>query len=303
MIQPANTLDGSINAAQIFKAMAHWMKGMPVTDYINRVVILYPPFETESNGEQVEGFFMRAGLVPNWTDKIQPKSRIAADNEEEQDRFIELKFADTKDEFIKVTTPNSEPFSRKIDLGAGKADTTTIENPLFEPTKELLTEPPEIGGLNGLTLPAMWDNTDGNVSHSIGPRIFYHYGLQEQITETGAAKTWSFESVIRNDMPYLAQVATASTVSGDPKVPIAFSDYREDGYRLFYQRWIMQRYHPMDLEFLVFLTYSEFLDFQFRDRVGFFYRDAYLLYQITSIRDFDIEAGGATPVEMKIISC
>jgi len=295
-------LTSEMNAADLFKDMARLINGKVLTNYITKEVTLYPPFNTSVKGEQLEGFFKRTIGSIDITHLVEPNSREVENKDQGRDRFIELKFKDTNDSYIEETRPGTEPYSRTIDLGTGNAKTTKIELDFFEPTIEREVPPEDIGG-TGMILPVLRDNNEGRISTDVGFRIFYNYGKITQLDSDGNERTFSMDGTVRNTIAYLAQASTTA-IQGDPtKVTLAFKQFEEDHWRLFYRQWLNEQYSPIDFEYLVRIDLNDYRRFNFRQTVGFFYRDTYLVYQMTAIKDFDLEARTSTPIEMKLLEC
>ena len=126
-----------------------------------------------------------------------------------------------------------------------------------------------IGGSSNLRLSAIYDNLDNKRSAKIGPHIFYNYGLVTQI-EDAIIKDWTFEGAIRNTLPYLSQIGGASLQIPKVQIPIAFREFQQDFWKLFYRRWLLEAYSILDFEFLVFISYRRYLELDIRNRVGFF---------------------------------
>lgn len=301
-IPVAELLDPSISAADLLKDMAALINAKILTDYVTKTVTLYPPFATEVYGNPIEGFFLRNQKIKDLTEYVEPQSREVINKSQDRERFVELKFADTKDAYIEQEQPGREPFSRTIDLGTGNAETATIELELFEPTIERTVET-ETGGNTGIVLPVMRDNNEGTISTDIGPRLLYNYGAVTQLNEDGDLRNYNLEGTTKNEIGYMAQVSTTPLQGNPLRVQIAFKEFENDLWRLFYRRYLNEKYSPLDFEFLVYLDLSRYKQINFRERVGIFYAETYLVYQITAIKDFDMEARTSTPVEMKLIDC
>ena len=288
--------------------MSHIINGKTETDQVSKTVTLYPAEDHTQLADPIEGFFQRSSAPQIFTDKVEPRSRIVKYNSKEQNRFIELKFQDSTDAYINDVATFPDEYRREIDLGEGKAQTTTYENPIFEPTNDARLDPALSGSstADGLTLPHLWDNTDSQISNKINPRIAFHYGLVEQVDTTTdpAPVNWTWESALRTSIGFLSQTSDLVELVGTPtKVPIAFANYQEDLYRLHYKRWIRDIFVALDIEFLVRLNYNDYRQINFRRPFGVFYSETFLLYTVTAVRDFDLAERTSTPVNVKLIEC
>lgn len=302
-IPPNQLIDPNISALDLFKAMAHICNGKVLTDYVRKEVTLYPPYDIEHLEEVLEGFFQRTAPPVDISNLVEPDSREVENTGETRDRFIELKFRDSDDAYIAELNLNRELYSRRIDLGSGTAETTEIENELFEPTIDKEVDGATIGGSGVLDLPAIMDNTDGRISSDLGPRIFYDYGLITQQDSDSNNRTWTFEGMNIATLGYMSQNSQTRFAVDQTRVRLVFREYKEDLWRLFYRRWLNERYAALDFEFLLRIDRARYNSFDFRRRSGIFYRDAFLVFQMTSIRDFDVFGITSTPTEFKLIDC
>jgi len=304
-IDIASAINPDLNGEKLYKAMVHICAGKTLTDYNRRRVTLYPPFDITIQNELVEGYFIRNKPHIDLTNLVVPRSRIITVEEKEEKRIKFLKFKDSTDEYIKNFTPEEDPWSRKVDIGYGKVEEEKIENDLFEPTIDISRDPALTGGtgVDGIFLPAMWDNTSNEISNKIGARIGYHYGLIEQVASDGTTIDFNFEGIPSTFFGLITQIPVPSFVNGDPIIPIAFQEFQEDLYRLFYKRWIREQFSKQSMEFLVYISLNQYLEMNFRERFGFFYKDAFLFYQGLSIKDFDVRGRTSTPIGMKKIEC
>ncbi len=311
VIYLADLLTSQMNGYKLFKDMAKKMNGKIKTNYATREVWLNPPFDVTQDTVFMEGFFKRDSKVQDISSLIVPKSRVVKNRESERERYLELKFVDSTDAYIDSLELKREPHSRLVDFGKGRAATGKIEMELFEPTVEVKTTIAEVGdgidvGADTPYLPAIMDNLDGKISFDLGYRLFYCYGIVNQLDPNGDPYQISFEGNTRLTFGYVSQVPIRprSDGTGNPKtVPLAFAEWLDDLYRLFYQRWLNEQYAGLDFEYLLYLQYHHYDGFDFREPVGFFYRDAFLIYQMLTIRDFALQDNISTPVEFKLLEC
>jgi len=307
----ADLLTDTVNGYQLFKEMARVIGAKIVTDYQSRTVWQYPAFDVSQSGVKIEGFFKRNSGVKDISEMVVSGSRIVRNKESERARFLELKFKDSTDAYIDSLGLKREAHSRLIDFGKGSATTTKIEMELFEPTVEVPTTVQETG--DGIDpdrftpyLPAIMDNLAGKISFDLGFRLLYCYGIVNQLDPDGNSYQLSFEGNVRNTFGYVSQVPIRprSDGTGNPKtIPLAFAEFQEDLYRLYYKRYLQEQYAALDFEFLLFIHYDNYEAFNFRETVGFFYQDAFLIYQMTGIKDFSLVDEISTPVEFKLIEC
>jgi len=297
----SDLLDPGINCLDLFKSTIEVFNGKLETSQGENRVTAYPPYRFTALGESIEGFFERNSGHQNIEDIVAVNSRRVKNEAREQERYILLKWADSDDPYLEDNT-EGDVYARTVDLGYGKAGKPKeIENTLFEPTIERKTEPAETGG-TGLYLPVLYDNLDGKISKDVGPRIGYHYGLVEQEDGSGIL-TFSFEGVERSEFGYITQRPTAPRSDGGATVPIIFAEAELDLWRLFYRRWLLERFSLVEFEFLLKLDLETYNRLSFRKPVGFFYAETFLLYQLLEIRDFDITGTTETPATLRLLEC
>ncbi len=298
----AELLDESISCDLLFEALVHLCRGLVTTDESSKVVTLYTPFDINFNGNTYEGYFKRSQPPVDLTDQVIVDSRDVKFKQSTQDRFVLLRFANPTDAVILDRGPE-HPHSRTVDLGRGKNKTTELDNPLFEPSIPVFVPGSEIGG-TGLFLDAHVDNLDGNLSNKIGPRIGFHFGLVEMEEDNlGTPYDFVFEGVSRSSFGYIAQSVPANVGNIAPFFEIVFSERGNDLYNLAYRRWLLEQFSNADIEFLVWLSFQDYLEFNFRSPVAINYNEAFILYQATAIKDFHVEKDISTPITFKKINC
>ena len=296
---PLNELiDERLTALDLLKGLSHYIDGRFETNFTLREVWLYPPETITQLDEKSEGFYLSKSAPQDITDKVLVDSRKVKVLENKQSRYVELKFQNSSDAFIESKELKTDPFSRRVDLGKGKSKTDRLTNPLFSPTMEVQTTASEVG--TGLTytpyVPALWDNTDGEISSNIKPRIGFCYGLVEQYDADGNTTQIIFEGTTRDDFGYITQVPRRST-SSSHVVHVAYGTYGDDAYNLFYKFSLSKRFPPNTLGFLLWIDYANYVDYSFRKPFGFYYKGVYLVYQLLSIRDFKLGGSQSTPSE------
>lgn len=298
---PAELLDPEMNQAELLNEIARICNAKIETDYATNTVILYPPYDTNILGEKIEGFFQRNKAPLNFDKKIEPGSAIIDPRIPENNRYIELKFKDTNDAYIQQQFPDRQPFSKRVDLGAGKADTTTIEFDHFEPTVERFVDASLVGG-NGMHLPVCRDNNDGNISKDIGKRILVAYGNVRQ--ETGSQiLSWNFEGLPRLDFPYFSQYSRVDFTPTVPRYQLTFANNQFGLWTTFYRQWIQETYDALTFEFLAYLTMDDYEALNFRRPVAVFYDESNYLLQPIKVADFEPGGNTATPIELNLIRC
>lgn len=297
-------LDPDLNGLQLLEGMIHLCNGKIVTNEAVKEIIIYPPSPVPYiNNGVIDGYFIRDEEREDLTDLIAPDSRLVDFTENNQARYIELRFADSNDAYIKEQFDDIEPFAFTVDLGFGTAKPETLKNPLFQPSIEREQLIADVGGtgLSGISLPVHWDNTSGKASTDIGFRIGYHYGLINQ-PAIGGSTDWSWEGGLRTLMPYITQVPEkAITNLLTPVVPITFAGYADDYYNRFYKSWISENFARFEIQFLAYLDLNQYLSMDFRKPKIIFYKGSHVNYQLVAIRDFNVGSSISTPIDVKII--
>lgn len=305
-IDLAGTIDQNINGLDLFKALAHICNGKIRTDETARTVELFPPFSVEQYTDNMDGFYKRDQPSIRIDNTMEVSSMTRTNTKNEADRYVELKFKDAGDSYIQELSLKKDPYSRTIDRGSGVAKTTKIENNLFEPTLEAEPSVGDTGTTSSatpLSLPALWDNTDGRISRELGPRIGYWYGEIEQLDGSGVAINWSWEGALRTLLPYITQ-APVRPMASDPDIyPLIFADRQYDLWRLYYRRWLEEILGTRDIEVLAKIDYMTYNGLDFRTPIGFFYDKNYKIYQLINIKDFSTREDTATVLSLKLIGC
>lgn len=297
----ADLLDGELNALDLFTAMRQLIGGKTETDMIGKVVRLWPAFRVEQQGETIAGFFLRESGLVN-VEGIQVRSRIARYEQKTRERYVELGFAEPVDEYVKRQFPKEAPYRRVVDLGDGENKTRQILNKVFSPTIEKEVSDSEIGG-TGLTLPVVWDTEDGTRrTVKAGYRIGYHYGLISQILGVDV-KEFSWEGVVVDEFGYVTQVPQNPIDGVSETVPIAFSEFQFDLWRLFYRRQLLERARDPKLTFDIVLTFEAWESLNFRRPIFFPYLDSSLMYQVEAVRNYDPEpAQAVAQIELRLLT-
>ena len=297
----ADLLDGELNALDLFVSLRQLIGGKTETDLIGKVVRLWPPFQVEQQSETIEGFFQRE-LGPVNLNNVQVKSRIARYEQKTRERFVELDFAEPVDEYVKRQFPREPPYRRVVDLVAGENKTKQIVNKVFSATIEKEVADTEIGG-TGLTLPVVWDSEDGTRrTVKAGYRIGYHYGLIEQILGVDT-KDFSWEGVATSQFGYVTQVPQNPIDGVSETVPIAFSEFQFDLWRLFYRRQLLERARDPKLTFDILLTYERWEALNFRRTLFLSYAGSELIYQLEAVRNYDPDRPEAiTQIELRLLT-
>jgi len=262
-------------------------------DFSTRTITIFPPQETSVYSDQVEGYLLDGSNDLNITDQVVPESRQIITPSGQNARFYRIQFKKSTDTFIseKLTQDNDfELYSQDLDLGNGNdRETKILENSFFEPTGDILWK--------GLTIPALWDNNEGNRSSDIEARVAYAVGYYAQITGSGADNRvgWVFEWDTIEKMPYLSQLPIQPFDELDNGVPVTpdksvvYGGQPDGNESLFTQFCEFESDFLIStrvFEFLIFVNQTEFDQMDFRKRLFFFYGGFTYLVKLIEKKDF-----------------
>ena len=245
-IRPGELLDPDLTGKDLIEAVAHLMNAKFVTDYGRKEVTMYSPYDylrTEDLAN-VEGFFRRTAAPVDLRQETVPESLAWENNQTQSERFRRYDFKDGDDAYLEQTGGRSR-FGRTVDLEEGTNGTKQVKNPLFEPTgmvvvEALQTSPEEIEENNArdIIIPALWDNTDGEISHNLGPRVCVWYGMVEQ-GEEDDPDFFYLEGEQVTEIPLLSMIP-GSSIPGDVNAePLAFAGFRTDLWNRFYRTEVL----------------------------------------------------------------
>lgn len=283
------------------KGVIHLCNLKVSTDWITRTVGLYPEGKTDVyNDADIEGFFLPYDQSIDVTKYVIPKSRNISFPRERPNRFLRLAFKRSTDDHIKdLDLPDSEPlYGRTIDLGeAFKKETKESRNPFFEPTANVQHFE--------LSIPALWDNTNGEPSTDIGPRIMYAAGYFAQVStseeDAGEEMTWIFEDIQRTDMPFGAQSFDGIVFrDGGPDFSIdesvVYGEKTIDLYTMFYRFMTNNLRFAPTYDVLIYMDDVLFEQLNFRRRMFMQYGDEGFFAKLISKNDYRTNEDIPTPV-------
>lgn len=291
-----------VNVAQYFgkytfldfiKGCAHIINAKVVTDWVNRTVTLYCPYDVEYYDESIEGFY--TDTISDWTDKIIPDSEEISKRDIDLQRYQVFAFKISTDSHIKELNLEEDLplFAKRLDLGEDyKPEEEKNENPFFEPTyndklvnfdfsSPLATNLP-------VDVPFMLDNQDDKLSFDIKPRILFWNGQSKQTSDDGATtRYWKFEVALQQDVPYAFQKAGSYVDDGveikPPDLQLTFEDHDNSLYNLFYERWFNEQIFTSTHGFLAKIGSFEYNNTDFRNAYKAFYGGRTFVFNLLSI--------------------
>jgi hypothetical protein len=232
---------------------------------------------------KIEGFFKKNKAV-DFRDKTISSETSWESDEKERERFRVYKFAEYTGAYLDSDTL----YTRRVDLRTGTNKEKKSENPLFEPTGEILTTTADVGG-DGVYLPALWDNEDGELSTEVGPRICNYYGL---ISQSGLE--WSFNGVNEVLVPYLAQLPTIALPVTVDFIALTFAGFARDLYNMYYRDEVEACRNGLAYKLLITGGDNSYSEIDFRRTILVRDQDSDLEMQPTAVRDH--LAGSRTPL-------
>lgn len=230
----SNLLPNDITCLQLLKAAVHLCGGKLFTNYAERSVTLYTDrYYLQDEETIIEGFFQEGAPI-DLRDSTITSLTSWSDEQKNKPRYRVYKFKDSTDPYITESEGEEDKFNRRVDLGYGLDEEKVIENELFEPTDEIFVGPETVGG-NGVYLPVLYDNLDGELSTKLGARVCHFYGL---IPQENGSRSWNFDGTDGEVLiPYLAQIPTVSLAPSDVDfIPLTFSGFARDLYSLYYRK-------------------------------------------------------------------
>ena len=312
VINIADTVDGNTNLLDWLKATVHLINGRIDTDWETKTITIFPYKTSNVFGSTVPGFLLEESPVVDINGMVISKSIQVKNVRPELKRYTRLEFAESTDAYIESLNLDEPAHSRKLINGQDLPDEIeSIINPLFEPTLEgqITLIASGAGGRSPLPyLPRIWDNTEGQRSFNIQPRIFYAYGLIKQknpnpnLGGTFCDFYWANPVNIAADAPAITQFGYATqlrTLELDPTPSIdanvVFGNEPTDLFTSFYLG-LTQTKNGATIDLLMYLQMKDYAQYNFRQLFAFDYNGIPLVVPMTGIRDFAACSEISTPV-------
>ena len=301
----------------LFKGYIHMIGGRIETDIENKIVSVYSYKYTDAYGDPAEGF-IKDDEVP-----IDLDGMVICDSEQlgrirnKLPRYTRLAFADSTDTYVSEFVKPQEPlFSRKILNGEDLQDTVNeLKNPFFEPTWEaqpqILKQEKNTAGRYHPTpyMPVLHDNTEGNRSFAIGPRVLFFYGGVQQLDPSSglACKVYLEDAAIpglpTGNFGYGAHLPTLGWLPGtepDVDAKLVYGSHQDDLYVKFYLDTLSIQKAGFDLNMLVLLSGTNFSAWDFRTKFRYTMAGKPVVMFGQRIRDFAAALDIATPMDFVI---
>jgi len=245
IIDIAGVIDPEMTILDFFKGVVHLLNGKIKTDWVNSVVWLYTPYDTEWQTNLIDGFY--TDDIIDLTAVILDETEEVSITKEQRARYCLLKYKDSSDAFVEknnLEQENAPLYSKLVDLGAGIEETENKENPLFEPTVNAKIDKfPDIPPLTinySIDIPHLWDNTEGKQSFKIKPRLcfFYGYAIQQDPDASGLPLAyWRFDNFVFDKVPYAYQVPNMNIYLVGALTPmLLYGEDTDDFYNVAWKR-------------------------------------------------------------------
>lgn len=296
-------LSDDITVLDALKSFVHLTNGRIETDYGSKVISVHPERTADVYADRVPGFIREDLPAEDITPFVLPDSVKMRFVRPDIKRYTVLKFADSTDEYIDTLPLTDELHSRKILNGEDLVnETEEIENPIFEPTAEGqsdLLKQNEFAVINRPNapvpfLPRYWDNTDGNRSFSIGPRILFAFGLVKQVNPAPIGTTDIYANFFFDEYAsateafgYATQLRTwnldpAPALDGS----VVFGRTASDLFVNFYIGLTQDNRGGVEIDVLQKISMAQYQRYNFRSLFYFQHEGRHLRVPQTSIRDF-----------------
>ena len=284
---------GKYTFLEFIKGCAHLINAKVVTDWVNRTVTIYSPYDVEYYDESVEGFY--TDTINDWTEKIVPGSEEISKRDINLQRYQVFAFKGSNDAHIKELNLEEDLplFAKRVDLGEDyQTDEGRNENPFFEPTYNdrlvnfSFSSP--IANNLPIDVPFMLDNNDDKLSFDIKPRILFWNGMSKQTSDDGATtRYWKFENSTQEDVPYAFQKAGSYVDDGveikAPDLQLTFEDHDNSLYVLFYDKSFNELIFTSTHGFLAKIGSFEYNLTDFRNAYKAFYNGRTFVFNLLSI--------------------
>lgn len=300
----------------LLKAAVHLIGGRIDENPDTKTIMLHPERLSDYFGDNVPGFILDEQPAVNLKNLVVVDSTKQAQTRTALKRYTRISFADSTDAYIDELPFVEPPQSRKIENSPDLPDEVEeIKNPLFEPTIE--------GQPKGLAsyamplpyLPRLYDNTDGQRSFDIGPRILYNYGIVKQINPNpfrpGATPSDANPGFFFNEQAntaftgFYTEFGYASMLptwklDPDSAVNLTFSAPGPDYFTIFHLAQLQRRKRGTLVEVLLWMRMRDYVSYNFRPLYKLEISGIDFVAPMTSIRDFLPCDNLPTPVQFYV---
>lgn len=284
------------------------------TDFDTKTVTLHPNKRADLHGTVIPPFLKEEESAVDISELIVRSSIRSKPIRPNLKRYTRLEFANSGDAYISSLNLTSPAHSRTITNGEDYPDEIdSFQNPVIEPTLE--GQPTALAsGASGRHqspyLPRLWDNTNGERSFEIGPRILFGFGEVRQINpqpfntaidlhasfffneppnvaDTGLKKYFGYATQLRT-----WELDPTPTIDGN----VVFGSEQNDLFVNFWLGLTQNERDGTELDLLLMMKMKDYVGYDFRSLYFFYYNGIPLRVPMTSIRDFQTCSDMPTPV-------
>ena len=294
---------------QLFKGYVHAINGKTSEDWNTKTLTVYPDRTTTVLGENVPGYVFDEADPIDITSRVVCNSIKMAPVRNNLGRYSRLSWADSTDPYITDQELEEPPYSRKILNGLELPDEVTeLNNPFFEPTLERQSEELKQFGRRPFPFfPLMTDNTDGELSYEIGPRLLYGFGSIRQVNPAPIGNNdehtgFYFEGAGISYFGYWTQKRTwnLDAITPPPDFALVYGTVPDDLYVLFWLGLSQRNKRGMLLDILVFIGPKEYSAWDFRTKFAFNFNGRPIVGRGFSLRDFSTCDQIPTPMQVLV---
>lgn len=185
VVFPQSWLSDTAKAIEVLEGFCHLFNAKVYTDRARRVVGIYTERDVAAYGESSEPYYF--DTVEQDLTGIQREQSITVDTKESlAPNTLILGFKETTDEHIGIVS-KGQPFDATVNLDgiAPNIERGKVEenrNAWIEPTLDRPFVEVRVNNPNShpISVPVLWDNSSGECSVKIAPRVLYAYGLVKQ---------------------------------------------------------------------------------------------------------------------------
>ncbi|MGL4640880.1 MAG: hypothetical protein ACRCVX_14245 [Shewanella sp.] len=306
------------------KAVAHLCDGRIETDFETRTVTLHPNRTADFWGQVVPSFIREESPSVDIDQDVIPNSIKTRPTRVDLKRFTRFQFKDSTDAYVRslnlITPPHSRTVLNNNDL---PNEIEKVQNLLIEPTLEGQPAGIASGAASREPRPflmRLWDNTDGNRSFAIGPRVGVAYPSVRQvnpspINDTNRLTSFFLDTVPNNqntglitDFGYMTQSPTWAMTPAPPQVvDFVFGVKARDLFTTLYLGYTQRNRSGSIVELLLLMNMSKYSTYKFRDKYKFRMRGIDVSAPMIEIRDFSSGTNTPTPtsffVEPAALEC
>ena len=311
VVDLARCIDCRYTLLDLLKGVAHLANARIETDWLTQTITLLPYENTSVGGEQVPGFIREGVDLIDISDITICDSIRVTPQRVQQKKYTRYSFADSTDAYVESLKLPEPPYSRKIFNGSElPEETLSLSNPFFEPTLEgqstelrrwlplILLEPEYMASP---MLPRLWDNTEGNRSFAIAPRIL-HMDYTTQIDPVnGSNCELYFEGAHTGEFLYGSHIPSfALGTPQDPAGELVYGTRQSDLFVTFYLGDSLAKRRGFLVDLLVYMSQAQYGEWDFRTRFLFQQNGLPVIAYGQSIRDFAASLDIPTPMQLLV---